>query len=288
MRFANYKFEGQLKRAGDTVNVPISPKITLTDVSSSNSGNIKITSEGDITASDRTITYSSLIINKLHQYREKFSDLEEIQTLYSIKGERLQDLMEGMDAAVETSIIALLDAFFTATSSTLNNVITAATFNVNNCANILMKLRTKMSKKELPMKWRKLIVSPEVSGILAQAKILGGTESGVNAVEDGWIGKFAGFDIYESNLITWTNAYAFLEGSYNYVRQLFKAKVTEAEAGMYYNLLAQIAHGGKVFDQNAEQLYKLEITSIDADSYAQEVVVANTTSAPVNTKEVSA
>jgi hypothetical protein len=57
---------------------------------------------------------------------------------------------------------------------------------------------------------------------------------------------------------------------------------------MYYNLLAQIAHGGKVFDQNAEQLYKLEITSIDADSYAQEVVVANTTSAPVNTKEVSA
>ena len=138
------------------------------------------------------------------------------------------------------------------------------------------------------MKWRKLIVAPEVSGILAQAKILGGTESGVNAVEDGWIGKFAGFDIYESNLITGTNAYAFLEGSYNYVRQLFKAKVTEAEAGMYYNLLAQIAHGGKVFDQNAEQLYKLEITSIDADSYAQEVVVANTTSAPVNTKEVSA
>ena len=149
MRFANYKFEGTLKRAGDTVSVPISPKITLTDVSSSNSGNIKLTSEGDITASDRTITYSSLVVNKLHQYLEKFSDLEEIQTLYSIRGERLKDLMEGMDAAVETSIIALLDAFFTATSA---NVITAATFNVNNCANWLMKLRTKMSKKELPMK----------------------------------------------------------------------------------------------------------------------------------------
>jgi hypothetical protein len=152
MRFANYKFEGTLKRAGDTVTVPISPKITLTDVSSSNSGNIKITSEGDITASDRTITYSSLVVNKLHQYREKFSDLEEIQTLYSIKGERMYDLVEGMENAIEGSIITLLDAFFTATSATLNNVITAATFNVNNCANILMKLRTKMSQKELPMK----------------------------------------------------------------------------------------------------------------------------------------
>jgi hypothetical protein len=64
----------------------------------------------------------------------------------------MYDLVEGMETAIEGSIITLLDAFFTATSATLNNVLTAATFNVNNCANILMKLRTKMSQKELPMK----------------------------------------------------------------------------------------------------------------------------------------
>ena len=287
-RFANYKFEGTLKKAGDTVTVPISPEITLLDVSSQNSVNIKTTSCADITASDRTMTYSQLVVNKLHQYREKFSDLEEIQTLYSIKGERMYDLVEGMETAIEGSIIAMIDAFFTATSATLNNVITAATFNVNNCANILMKLRTLMSKKELPMSWRILVVSPEVSGVLAQAKILSATESGVDAAVDGWVGKFAGFDIYESNIITGTKVYAFMKNSYNYVRQLYKAKVTEAEGGMYYNMLAQIAHGGKVFDQNAEQLYRLDITSIDSDSYAQEIIVANPTTAPVNTKEVSA
>ena len=287
-RFANYKFEGTLKKAGDTVTVPISPKISLTDVSSQNSGNIRLTSEGDITASDRTMTYSQLAVNKLHQYREVFSDLEEIQTLYSIKGERMYDLVEGMETAIEGSIIAMIDAFFTATSATLNNVITAATFNVNNCANLLMKLRTLMSKKELPMSWRILVVSPEVSGVLAQAKILANTESGVDAAVDGYIGKFAGFEIYESNLITGTKVYAFMKNSYNYVRQLYKAKVTEAEKGMYYNMLAQIAHGGKVFDQNAEQLYRLDITAIDGDTYAKEVLVANPTTAPVNTKEVSA
>lgn len=285
-RFANYKFEGQLKRAWDTVTVPISPKISLTDVSSSNSGNIKLTSEADISASDRTMTYSQLVVNKLHQYREVFSDLEEIQTLYSIKGERMYDLVEGMETAIEGSIIAMIDAFFTATSSTLHNVLTASTFNVNNCANVLMKLRTKMSQKELPMSWRILVVSPEVSGVLAQAKILSATESGVDAAVDGWVGKFAGFDIYESNLITGTKVYAFMKNSYNYVRQLYKAKVTEAEKGMYYNMLAQIAHGGKVFDQNAEQLYKLEITTLDSDSYAQEVVVASGSSAPIYTSTV--
>ena len=104
------------------------------------------------------MSYSQLAINKLHQYREKFSDLEEIQTAYSIKGERMADLVEGMETAVEGSIITMIDAFFTATSATLNNVITATTFNVNNCANIIMKLRTLMSKKELPMKWRILVV----------------------------------------------------------------------------------------------------------------------------------
>ena len=116
MRFANYEFEGQIKAGGDTVRVPISPKITLTDVSALNSGDIRATSIADITASDRTVTHSDLVVNKLHQYREKFSDLEEIQTLYSIKGNRLQDLLNGMDTAVESSIITMLDAFFSAHS----------------------------------------------------------------------------------------------------------------------------------------------------------------------------
>lgn len=260
MRFANYEFEWELKRAGDTVTVPISPKITLTDVSSLNSGDIKATSIADITASDRTIGYSSLVINKLHQYREKFSDLEEIQTLYSIKGGRVQDLLEGMDTAVETSIIGMLDAHLSTYASGAN-IITKATLTTSNVAENIMELRTKLSEKEVPMDNRILIVSPKVSAVIAQAGILQGTEVAANGAIEGWLGKFAGFEIYESNLIAAADIYAFRAKSYNYVRQLFKVKVTDAEAGMYYNILGQIAHGGKVFDQNAEQIYKEVITA---------------------------
>ena len=259
MRFANYEFEWQLKAGGDTVRVPVSPKITLTDVSAQNSGDLRATSIQDITASDRTITHSDLVINKLHQYREKFSDLEEIQTLYSIKGNRVKDLVEGIDTAVETSIITMLDAFFTAHSS---QVTTIASMSVSTVAKDIMGLRTQLSKAEVPMDNRILIVSPEVSAVIAQAGILSGTEVAADSIVEGWLGKFAGFSIFESNLITSTNIYAFRAKSYNYVRQLVKAKVTEAEAGMYYNILGQVAHGGKVFDQNAEQLYKAEVTAI--------------------------
>lgn len=260
MRFANYEFEGELKRAGDSVTVPVSPKITLTDVSSANSGDIRATSIADITASDRTVTHSTLAINKLHQYREKFSDLEEIQTLYSIQGNRLNDLLNGMDTAVEQSIITMLDAFFLAHSG---QVISESTLTAANVAEKIMKLRTKLSEKEVPMENRILVVSPAASAIIAQAGILAGTEVAADAAVEGWLGKFAGFSIFESNLISGGNLYAFRAKAYNYVRQLFKAKVTEAEAGMYYNILWQIAHGGKVFDQNAEQLYKMEVSGLN-------------------------
>lgn len=261
MRFANYEFEWELKKAGDNVTVPISPKVTLTDVSGNGqTATIRTNSIADITATDRTIGYSTLTINKLHQYREKFSDLEEIQTLYSIKGGRVQDLLEGMDTAVEQSIISMLDAHLSAYGSG-SNIITKATLTTVNVAENIMELRTKLSEAEVPMNNRILIVSPKVSAVIAQAGILQGTELAANGAVEGWLGKFAGFEIYESNLIEAADIYAFRAKSYNYVRQLFKVKVTEAEAGMYYNILGQIAHGGKVFDCNAEQIWKEVITA---------------------------
>ena len=261
MRFANYEFEWELKKAGDNVTVPISPKVTLTDVSGNGqTATIRTNSLADITATDRVIGYSTLTINKLHQYREKFSDLEEIQTLYSIKGGRVQDLLEGMDTAVEQSIISMLDAHLSAYGSG-SNIITKATLTTANVAENIMELRTKLSEKEVPMNNRILIVSPKVSAVIAQAGILQGTELAANGAVEGWLGKFAGFEIYESNLIAAADIYAFRAKSYNYVRQLFKVKVTDAEAGMYYNILGQIAHGGKVFDCNAEQIWKEVITA---------------------------
>ncbi|MBO7736019.1 MAG: hypothetical protein J6S67_25845 [Methanobrevibacter sp.] len=124
-----------------------------------------------------------MTINKLHQYREKFSDLEEVQTLYSIKGGRIQDLLEGMDTAVENSIIGMLDSHLS-TYGSGSNIITKSTLTTANVAENIMELRTKLSEKEVPMDNRILIVSPKVSAVIAQAGILQGTELAANgAVE---------------------------------------------------------------------------------------------------------
>lgn len=261
MRFANYEFEGELKSAWDTISVPVSPKIVLNDVSGNGDpATIRANSLADITATDRAITKSDLVINKLHNYREKFSKLEEIQTLYSIKGNRLQDLVNGIETTVESSIITMIDAFFTSHSS---QVITISTMSVDTVAAEIMKLRTALSKKEVPMDDRILVVSPDVSGFIATAKILSGTEDAAKAAIEGWQGRFAGFDIYESNLIQDGCIYAFRAKSYNYVRQLIVADVTKATDWVYFNLLWQVAHWGKVFDQNAEQLMKMVVSGLN-------------------------
>ena len=54
--------------------------------------------------------------------------------------------------------------------------------------------------------------------------------------------------------------YAFKPRSYNYVRQLTELDLAKSPTGFYYNLMGQIVHGGKVFEQNVEQLVKIEGT----------------------------
>ncbi len=255
-RFANFEFEGDLKRAGDTITVPISPKIEMIDASSLNGGDLRKTTLDDITASERVVTKSELKIDKLHRYREKFSELEEIQTAYLIEGNRMEDLISAEEVVVEKGAIAVIDAMLAANSGQV--ISAAAALDENNIGKEIMKLRTLLSKKEVPMAGRKLIVSPEISGIIAMAKILTGTDDGSKAAIDGWLGRFGGFDIYESNLIDAKKLYGFREKSYNYVRQMVKARVSEATDANYYNVLGEVAHGGKVFDQNIEQIVLLK------------------------------
>ena len=228
----------------------------MIDASSLNGGDLRKTTLDDITASERVVTKSELKIDKLHRYREKFSDLEEIQTAYLIEGNRMEDLISAEEVVVEKGAIAVIDAMLAANAGQV--ISAAAALDETNIAKEIMKLRTLLSKKEVPMAGRKLIVSPEISGIIAMAKILTGTDDGSKAAIDGWLGRFGGFDIYESNLIDAKKLYGFREKSYNYVRQMVKARVSEATDANYYNVLGEVAHGGKVFDQNIEQIVLLK------------------------------
>ena len=141
-QIANFEHEGLLKQAGDEVIVSISPKIEMTDKSSANGGDLRKTSLGAIDISDRNIKKSSLKVDKIHEYGEAYSSLEEIQT------ERMKDLKVAIDVVVEKGIIQVIDAMILANAG--NKLAATATLTAENIAENIMALRTAMSKKEIP------------------------------------------------------------------------------------------------------------------------------------------
>ena len=255
---ANYEFEGVLKQAGDQVSVPIEPKIELTDVSDRNDGDLRATSLEDITATDRVITKDTLVVNKLHRFREKISSLEEVQTLYNIKDARRSSLLTGIDNVVEKGILQVIETNF-ATTAGQAQIITG-NIDTTTITDAILDAKAKLEEAEV---WDDcvLVVTPKVATIIAQAKILNGTERQAGHIIQGYVGEYGGFQIYKSNFITnQGDMYAFKPKAYNYVRQLTELDIAKATTWFYYNLMWQIVHGGKVFAQNVEQLVKIEWT----------------------------
>lgn len=256
-RIANFKYEGELKNGWDTVTVSISPKIVMTDESSKNSGNIRKTSLSDIEASDRNIGTDTLRVDKLHRYLEEYATLEEIQTAYNIGSERMKDMIVAINTVCEKGIIQTIDAMILANSST-NKLTASAKLTKDNIATEVMRLRTELSKKEVPFEGRVLIVSPDISGLIALAGILSGTEDAAKSAIAGRLGRFAGFEVYESNLIDPGKLYAIHSGAVNYVRQHTEADITKKEKAFGFNLKGQVVHGGKVFSNNIERIFVME------------------------------
>ena len=283
--FANYEFEWTIKQAWNTVKVPIEPKIVLDDVSSKNSGDLLRTSLEDIDAKDRIITTDQLVVNKFHRFREKVSSLEEVQTLYNIKDARKRSLLVALENAVESGCIQCLETNF-AVADNAGQVITASHVNRSSITDIIMAAKVKLEKAEV---WDDvvLVVSPLVASLITTAKILNGTDKLADNVIQGYVGEYGGFQIYKSNFITEWNMYAFKPYSYNYVRQLTEIDITKAPAWFYYNIMGQIVHGGKVFEQNVEQLVKVAGT-IDTDPNTPDTVkIASSSDDPVYTQAVT-
>jgi len=100
-----------------------------------------------------------------------------------------------------------------------------------------------------------LFVSPSIQSILIQSDIMDATETGLGFRTKGYIGMVSGVAIYTSNALTesW-EMIMMADNSVNMVVQLNDYKVTEWEKGFYFNLLAEIVWGMKIFWENAKAI----------------------------------
>lgn len=202
--FINRDYEGEIKKQGDTVHINSIGAITVNTYEAGT----------DITVQDLTTTDQTLVIDQAKYFAFQVDDIDKVQ----VAG----DLIDTATGRAAYALADVEDAFIfgkiAAAGIANDNVIgTAASPIALTAANIysqIVAMRTAMDKASVPTAGRKLAVSPEVYALLLQdARFTTNNATAEQVTVNGFVGRIAGFDVYETNNLTATDDYTVITAS---------------------------------------------------------------------------
>lgn len=257
----NRDYEGEIKKAGDVVRVQTLPTLTFTASSITGAGDLTNADVGTgpgaaISATDFTISVENLVIDKYsplrvtltkHQITQSNLSLEE-----AVAGRFAEAEARLFDTQVRDQILVTQVADIPAALKI--NSSTPVTLTKSNVFEEIEKMRVALAEKNVTENLC-LFVSPSAQSLLLQSGLLDNTDDGLAIRQKGYIGMISGVKIYVTNSLTASKEMIMMqEGAVNMVVQLNDYKVTEGVDGFYYNLLAEIVWGLKIFAENANRI----------------------------------
>jgi hypothetical protein len=190
----NRDYEGEIQQAGDTVRITSISRPTI---------NTYVPNVTAVVPEELTDSQRVLVIDQQKYWAFQVDDVDQAQA----KGPVIPQAMSEGGYGLADVIDQFLASLYTGTQSA--NVVgstgspIAVTAAAPNAAydNVLVPLRTRLGRANVPMQGRYAIVSPEIMGrLLIDSRFIKVNESGTSeALRNGLIGRAAGFDIYESN-----------------------------------------------------------------------------------------
>lgn len=190
----NRDYEGDIRQAGDTVRITSISDPTI------NTYNPNTTT---ITPEELSDAQRSLVVDQCKYFAFYVDDVDARQAL----GNVIPEAMSRAAYKLADVVDQYLASFYTGVQSA--NVIgstgsaTAVTAAAPNLAydSVLVPLRTKLAKANVPTAGRYVVVSPEFHGrLLLDNRFIKVNESGTSeGLRNGMVGRAAGFDILESN-----------------------------------------------------------------------------------------
>ncbi|MCD7732096.1 MAG: P22 coat protein - protein 5 domain protein [Oscillospiraceae bacterium] len=185
----NRDYEGEIKQCGSAVHINSIGNITVSDYEADS----EIGDPESLSVSD-----SMLEIDNAKYFNFQIDDVEQAQAAGNI-----------MDKAMERSAYALNDAADAYILETLvngaddANVIgsdTPIALTADNVYGYIVQLRLILDKNNVPHEGRSIVLPPDVYALLLQdSRFTGSGNMGEETTRSGFIGRIAGFDIYESN-----------------------------------------------------------------------------------------
>lgn len=242
----NRDYEGEIQNAGDTVHVT-----TIGEVSTR--AYVEHTSISWDQASD---TQADLVIDQFRYFAYKVDDIEKKQSLPFLDalGESAgYGLRDNADAVVSA-------AMYTAVNGTTNDIgdVTVDVSDNNAYGAVLVAMRTKLNRANVPTEGRWCVVSPEFyAALLQDNRFVDASASGsTEALRAGFVGRAAGFDIFESNQTPdpTANRYAIISGhamASSYAEQILETEAIRLQDYFADGLRGLHVFGTKVFKPEA-------------------------------------
>ena len=190
---ANRNYEGDIARAGDTVHITSFVDPDVRDY----------TRNGSITWDLLSSTQQTLVIDQEKYFAFKVDDIDKRQALSGFVEESTTgasyNLAATADAFVAETIVDGLDE-----SDEDDNQLGAVTLSDPEQAyDLLVNLRTVLTRSNTPDQGRYVVVPPEMYGVLLKDdRFIRADAAGTTAgLRRGYVGRAAGFDVVEANTV---------------------------------------------------------------------------------------
>lgn len=241
--FINRDYEGEISEAGDTVRIT---SIGRPSIQNYVPNSTVITPE-QVNDSQRT-----LVVDQSKFYAFAVDDIDARQA----KGNVIPQSMNEAAYGVADVIDQYIASFYTGiqTANQLGSItVNSATTPTDVYDKVLVPLRTKLVKANVPSAGRSIAVTPEMYGcLLRDARFVRANESGTTeGLRSGVVGRAAGFDIIETNNAPNTTAseFAILAGvnsSITFAEQVNKIEAYRPQSSFADAVKGLVLYGAKL------------------------------------------
>lgn len=214
----NTDYQGEITKMGDTVHIGSIGDITVKDY----------TKNKDIDApEDLNLTDTTLLIDSAKYFNFQVDDIDTVQAAGPLMDSASRNAAYQVADAVDKAIFAKMIAEGTDFKS---GKATATALTASNAYEYLVALRTAMVKANVPAGTWEAAVPPEFTGLLLTDDrfVKAGTDASEDRLQNGYVGKAAGFKIFETNNLS-TNVIATYPGATAFAEQITEVNAYRPE-----------------------------------------------------------
>lgn len=265
MGLINRDYEGDIANVGDTVQVRTLGSVSMRPYAKGQT----------LTYEDLAPTKEPMTIDDAEFFAFQVDDIDTAQTDLSTIQLYTSRAAVAMNEAVEKKCLSQYAKAHA--DNRITDAGAAIVLTKDNIYSYVVRLRTALSKKNVPQGGRWLVVDPDTSGVLLQAPefIKNGTVNGVAVATEGtlngqsaaanrpgFLGRIAGFDCYESNNVPVVSGAKYIQAGDNlaiaYAAQINKMETIRLQTTFADAVRGLLLHDAEVFAEASKRLAYLK------------------------------